>query len=263
MAAATRAFWRASSRTRASSFGRPPGLPDWPFANCRAGLPDWPFSNPTPPLLLRSCAESGQEVGRTQLGAEVPVTPGPGSQPVPHFKETPRAFVTPPPRRPTRFHGAARLDSARVGRDASRIAEEVVAHLTGLIGAEVNVTLEIEALAPEGVPRGQGAHRRGELPDPPVREQRVRGTIEEASTKAVRSDSRPDDRVVHQGMATRHTERQEEATERSGTREDGRHGYGTAQDRSQKRRQEVARGGGTMRDRTPPRRRDDHRHGRL
>ncbi len=44
------------------------------------------------------------------------------------------------------------LDPTRVGRDASRIAEKVVAHLAGLTGAEVNVTLEIEATIPVGAP---------------------------------------------------------------------------------------------------------------
>ena len=44
-----------------------------------------------------------------------------------------------------RFHGTVELDSARVGRDASRIADEVIAHLAGQVGAEVTVTLEIEA----------------------------------------------------------------------------------------------------------------------
>jgi len=44
------------------------------------------------------------------------------------------------------------LDSTRVGRDAGRIADEVVSHLTGLIGSKVNVTLEIEAEIPSGAP---------------------------------------------------------------------------------------------------------------
>ena len=39
-----------------------------------------------------------------------------------------------------------------MGRDASRIAEEVVAHLAGLVGANVTVTLEIEAEIPTGAP---------------------------------------------------------------------------------------------------------------
>ena len=54
--------------------------------------------------------------------------------------------------KPKRFHGTATLDSTRVGRDASRIADEVIAHLAGLVGAEVTVTIEIEAAIPDGAP---------------------------------------------------------------------------------------------------------------
>lgn len=49
-----------------------------------------------------------------------------------------------------RFHGAVRLDSLRVGRDASRVADEVIQHLTRLVGADVQVTLEIQAWLQEG-----------------------------------------------------------------------------------------------------------------
>lgn len=51
-----------------------------------------------------------------------------------------------------RFHGTVTLNPERVGRDASRIGEEVIAHLTGLVGSEVTVTLEIEAVMPGGAP---------------------------------------------------------------------------------------------------------------
>jgi hypothetical protein len=53
---------------------------------------------------------------------------------------------------PKRFYGTVQLDSTRVGRDAGRIADEVVAHLAGLMGADVKVTLEIEARLPNGAP---------------------------------------------------------------------------------------------------------------
>jgi hypothetical protein len=43
-----------------------------------------------------------------------------------------------------------KLEPARVGRDASRIADEVIAHLGGQVGAEVTVTLGIEASLPRG-----------------------------------------------------------------------------------------------------------------
>jgi hypothetical protein len=52
--------------------------------------------------------------------------------------------------RPRRFHGTVQLDPTRVGRDASRIADEVIAHLAGQVGAEVTVTLEIEATLADG-----------------------------------------------------------------------------------------------------------------
>ena len=51
---------------------------------------------------------------------------------------------------PRRYHGTVQLDPARVGRDASQIAEEVIAHLVGLAGAEVTVTMEIDAQLPGG-----------------------------------------------------------------------------------------------------------------
>lgn len=51
---------------------------------------------------------------------------------------------------PKRFHGTVILDPARVGRDAGRIAEEVISHLAGLVNAKVTVTLEIEAEIPDG-----------------------------------------------------------------------------------------------------------------
>jgi predicted AAA+ superfamily ATPase len=54
--------------------------------------------------------------------------------------------------RPTRFHGTVTLDPLRPGLQAGRIAEEVIAHLAGLRGARVQVTLEIEASVPEGIP---------------------------------------------------------------------------------------------------------------
>jgi hypothetical protein len=56
------------------------------------------------------------------------------------------------PVRPKRFHGTVTLDPARVGRDASKIADEVIAHIAGLVGAKVKVTLELEAEIPSGAP---------------------------------------------------------------------------------------------------------------
>ncbi|MCK6484528.1 MAG: DUF499 domain-containing protein [Phycisphaerae bacterium] len=49
-----------------------------------------------------------------------------------------------------RFHGSVKVDPLRLGRDAARIAEEIVQHLTGVVGAQVEITLEIRADLPDG-----------------------------------------------------------------------------------------------------------------
>jgi len=49
------------------------------------------------------------------------------------------------------FHGSADLDAMRVGRDAGRIADEVISHMSGLVGAKVNITLEINIEVPQGI----------------------------------------------------------------------------------------------------------------
>ncbi len=51
-----------------------------------------------------------------------------------------------------RFFGAVELDPTRLSRDASEVGEAVVAHLNGLVGAKVQVTLEIHAEIPDGAP---------------------------------------------------------------------------------------------------------------
>ena len=51
-----------------------------------------------------------------------------------------------------RFHGTAKIDATRLSRDADQIASAVVQHLSGLVGATVTVTIEIEAEIPSGAP---------------------------------------------------------------------------------------------------------------
>ena len=98
------------------------------------------------------------DIARRQLDAEqttagvTPVTTGDGTggsgpEPEPGPKPPPPAEV-----RPRRFHGSVSLDATRAGRDASRIADEVITHLSGLVRANVTVTLEIDAEIPDGAP---------------------------------------------------------------------------------------------------------------
>ena len=97
------------------------------------------------------------DVASKQLDAETPPPgspappPGPdgeGQDPRPGPSEAPPG--PPPAQQLRRFHGSVRVDSSRVGRDAGRVAEEVIAHLAGQMGADVKVTIEIEAELPNG-----------------------------------------------------------------------------------------------------------------
>jgi len=58
----------------------------------------------------------------------------------------------PAPRVARRFYGVVAVDPDRLGRDAGRVAQEVVAHLHGLVGTETEVAIEIRATNSEGFP---------------------------------------------------------------------------------------------------------------
>jgi predicted AAA+ superfamily ATPase len=99
------------------------------------------------------------EVASKQMAAERVISPvDKGQQAGDGSGDTPTHTVGKPPEplpgaaRPKRFHGTAVLDATRVGRDASRIADEVISHLAGLVGARVTVTIEVEAEFPDGAP---------------------------------------------------------------------------------------------------------------
>jgi hypothetical protein len=51
-----------------------------------------------------------------------------------------------------RFYASTALDPMRMSRDASRIADEIVQHLAGLVDAKVEVRLELRAESTSGVP---------------------------------------------------------------------------------------------------------------
>lgn len=78
-------------------------------------------------------------------GSTVTVVNPPGT-------DTTEPPVTPPTSsKPKTFIGSVKLDGTRVGRDAGRIADEVLSHLVGLPGAQVEVKMEIEVKVPDGV----------------------------------------------------------------------------------------------------------------
>ncbi|MDL2259623.1 DUF499 domain-containing protein [Deltaproteobacteria bacterium OttesenSCG-928-K17] len=86
-----------------------------------------------------------------------PGSPTPGS-------DSPIGEPTPEPGRPpaggdvpqinnTNFYLSAQLDTTRINRDVQRLVEEVIAHLTSISGAQVTVSLEVTANAPDGMPQ--------------------------------------------------------------------------------------------------------------
>jgi predicted AAA+ superfamily ATPase len=137
--------WEKDSFAYADSYDETAGR----YRGLRGGQQVFSIDADSPGLLVKS------EIARKQIDAETkpelppvdgpaPIPPGPGPGPLPP--------THPEAAKPKRFHGSVELDSSRVGRDAGRIADEVISHLAGLVGANVTVTLEIEAEIPNGAP---------------------------------------------------------------------------------------------------------------
>ncbi len=82
-----------------------------------------------------------QTSGGQEPGVFPPTDPGSGG-----------GVEPPAERRLCRFYGTVELDPLRAGRDAGQIAESLIQHLAGQVGARVKVTLEIEAELPDGAP---------------------------------------------------------------------------------------------------------------
>jgi hypothetical protein len=144
--------WEGESFAYAESYDEASGR----YRGLRAGqqisLPD----QDPPGLLVQPAVARRQMEAETPQVVSAPVSPTvpptyPQPTPVQEISGT-EAPARPAVTRPRRFHGSVKLDSTRAGRDAGRVAEEVIAHLAGLPGAQVSVTLEIEAHLPNGVP---------------------------------------------------------------------------------------------------------------
>ena len=148
--------WESDTFAYAEGFDEKAGR----YLGLRAGLAMPPLTGDYPGLLVRP------EVARKQMDTEAAVVPvdsgtgggvvpgvGGGTQPPigPPGGEGPPG-VDPPKTGPKRFHGSAAINTLRAGSAVGQIAEEVVSHLTGLVGADVTLTLEIEARIPDGAP---------------------------------------------------------------------------------------------------------------
>ena len=138
--------WTQDSFAFADSFDEAEGR----YTGLRGGTMVTLSDAHSPELLVMS------DVATKQMDTESPPTdprepPGHPSEPVPPGEPS-ATDPGPESQQPKRFHGTAILDTARVGRDASVIADEVISHISGLVGANVTVTIEIEAEIPDGAP---------------------------------------------------------------------------------------------------------------
>lgn len=51
----------------------------------------------------------------------------------------------------THFYMSAQLDTTRIGRDVQKLVEEVISHLISVDNAQVELSLEVNVKAPEGI----------------------------------------------------------------------------------------------------------------
>lgn len=139
-------LWMQDSFAFADSYDESAGR----YRGLRCGVEVHIAGGETQGLLVKpdvACRQMDEEKGRqtgngtvggATVGGEESAATGPGTG-------QPMGVPDTPPVAPklTRFHGTVTLDPTRVGRDASRVADEVIAHLSGLVGAKVTVTLEV------------------------------------------------------------------------------------------------------------------------
>jgi hypothetical protein len=142
--------WNQDSFAYADSFDEALGR----YRGLRCGQIVNVYGDSSGGLLVKSEIAQKQQEAETKTSATLPAVPGEDSGRAPQEqKPSQTAGGAPGPRelsKPRRYHGSVDLDPTRVGRDAGRVADEVIAHLAGLVGSSVRVTLEIQADVPNG-----------------------------------------------------------------------------------------------------------------
>ena len=104
-------------------------------------------------LLVKPDVAAAQLAADRQAATVSTTSPGPSTGPAtttpgtaaPEGGATGGTVEPAPDRALRRFHGSVKIDPLRLGRDAARIGEEIIQHLTGLVGSNVEITLEIQA----------------------------------------------------------------------------------------------------------------------
>ena len=110
-------------------------------------------------LLVRPQAAQRQLERERELYKPPLVKPG-GDQPVPGEEPgtgrgeggAPPVDELPVKKKLRRFYGTVELDTVRMTSEAGNIADSIIQHLSSLVGADVTVTVEIQANLPDGAP---------------------------------------------------------------------------------------------------------------
>jgi len=102
-------------------------------------------TNPSPAMTYTG-TQSTQRAVSEQPGAIQETTIAMAETPFPPVQSVP---VEP---KPHRFHGSVTINPVKMASESGNIMQEVVQHLTALYGANVQVTLEIQATIPNGIP---------------------------------------------------------------------------------------------------------------
>ncbi len=98
-------------------------------------------------LIVKPTAAARQDASEsgtfTVVGPDRPATSG--------REDTPSPSSAKGPNKPTLFVASATLNPLRIGRDAGRIAEEVIQHLSALPGSDASVIVEIQIKVEDGI----------------------------------------------------------------------------------------------------------------
>ena len=126
------------------------------YLNLLAGTPVSALPLDSQGVLVKAEAAQRQLDAEAAAAQATLVVPG-GEKPDGKLQPVDPPRPGPTPQQPRekklrRFYGSVTLNPMRLGRDAGTIGEEILQHLSSLLDANVNVTLELRVTVPEGVP---------------------------------------------------------------------------------------------------------------
>ena len=126
------------------------GTPEQP--NTPASLPKVKLRR-APAQYRHSSVLVRPEVAEKQIADEAIREPGDGPVPGGEGGGAPKPPTpTTTTKTPHRFYGTTKLNAARLSSSAGQVGDEIVQHLKALVGSDVEITLEIHATVPEGIP---------------------------------------------------------------------------------------------------------------